>query len=121
MTAGLALGFGFAALLVGATSAQTAVETECGGVGLEAREALAAEDWSLRVEAAQPDGSYLGDFSARILQDGAVVVEAACDGPWLLARLPAGRYEVVATHRGETRSRAVELGETGQAVATFIF
>jgi len=41
---------------------------------------------------------------------GKAVLSTAADGPFLLARMPKGRYTVAATHDGKTLTRHVTVG-----------
>jgi hypothetical protein len=40
------------------------------------------------------------------------VLSTSSEGPWLLARLPAGNYQVNASYRGSMERRAVVIGAT---------
>lgn len=88
----------------------------CTGVSENERMEAEGFDHSLRLVFAQPDGHYLADVHTRIADSaGNVVVEATCPGPWLLANLPAGTYDVQATFRGETKTASVAVdGTAGQ-------
>ena len=44
---------------------------------------------------------------------GATVVEDVAQGPFFMARLPAGQYTVVATYEGKTVNRKVQVGSKG--------
>jgi hypothetical protein len=52
---------------------------------------------------AKPSGAYLSDARLRILRLPArtAVVERTMDGPWFMAALPAGRYEVVVAYKAD--------------------
>jgi len=87
--------------------AQTAYQ--CSGIGLEEREAADSVPHTLRLEFAETDGHYLGDVAARVTRGGTEVISVTCPGPWLLADLPDGRYQVSATFEGKTRTQAVTI------------
>jgi hypothetical protein len=81
-----------------------------GGSSLDDRGVIRAErgDYSLWVATvAKPSGAYLAEVKLRIvhLGDKAVVLERTMEGPWLLAALPAGNYQVSATYRAEGASK----------------
>ncbi len=71
---------------------------------------------------AKPSGAYLADVKLRIvnLGDKSVALERTMEGPWLLAALPAGKYEVAATlmadgaSKEQTLSNLVTVPKTGQ-------
>jgi len=48
---------------------------------------------------------------------GKTVLSATADGPFLLARVPAGRYTVAATHDSKTMTRHIVVGaKAGQPI-----
>ncbi|TCT10171.1 carboxypeptidase-like regulatory domain-containing protein [Paralcaligenes ureilyticus] len=47
------------------------------------------------------------------------VLNVVSEGPYFLARLPAGKYEVLATYQGKTQSRKADIGGTGTARLMF--
>jgi len=71
---------------------------------------------------AKPSGAYLADAKLRIvnLGDRSVALERTMEGPWLMAALPVGKYEVSATFRADgaskdqTLSNRVTVAKTGQ-------
>lgn len=60
---------------------------------------------------AKPSGAYLADAKLRVvnLGDKSVALERTMEGPWLMAALPAGNYEVSATFKGESASQGQTL------------
>ena len=86
--------------------------------GVSENERLEAEqfDYSLKMVYAQPDGHFLADIQTRITDStGAVLVDVTCGGPWLLASLPSGTYQVEATFAGQTKTQSVSVdGTSGQ-------
>lgn len=101
-----------AADLVRGTSAQGVAFVD-GGIGRAEVEALQAERarYSLRVlTAARGSGAYLAGVRLQIRDArGQVVLAREMEGPWLLADLPEGRYEIAAVFGWQTRSAAVAL------------
>ena len=90
------------------------VEIVCTGVGLEARGEPRWAAYPLKVEFAGKGGQYLGNVHIAVSKDGKGVVEADCGGPWMLFKLPAGRYQAQATIEGQTSSSAAYVPATGQ-------
>ncbi|HEY4999745.1 MAG TPA: carboxypeptidase-like regulatory domain-containing protein, partial [Usitatibacter sp.] len=62
------------------------------------------------VEHAKPRDEYLADVDVTILEPGgAIALEAISDGPFLLAKLPDGKYTVHAEHDGKIETRQVNV------------
>jgi hypothetical protein len=91
-----------------------------GGIGVEAQERLneRAGDFNLKLVFALNEGNYIADVGV-ILRDGQgrTVIEEVADGPFFMARLPAGRYTVEATYEGKTVTRRVQVGNESTRVA----
>jgi hypothetical protein len=65
---------------------------------------------------------YLSDVPVRIADaQGKTVLDTLSRGPFLLARLPYGRYTVVATYRDHKQERTVNVSAAGHARAVFIW
>lgn len=86
-----------------------------GGVSLGARQALLAEagQYNLHLEfAAAPEGEYLSDVDVDVVDArGRNVLSTRTQGPWLMAKLPAGNYGITARYGGTTRSQSVVVGQ----------
>ena len=91
------------------------IETVCTGVGLDARQNAAWTSYPLRIEVAGRGGQYLGDVNLTISQGSSVLATVTCAGPWLLFRLPAGRYKVEAGTEGKSVTSPVLVPATGQS------
>lgn len=117
----LCLSLGLLALGLAAPAAAQATTYLCSGTSEEERALAETTPHSLKLVYAQPGGSFLGDVTTRIAEPGGqVVVEARCEGPWLLVDLPAGDYEVTASYRGESKSLRVSVSPGPQEqVVTF--
>lgn len=132
LTAGLA-GAAAIALTAGAALAQTAlvpemqmdravnlgeVEAACTGIGLDARDDPQWLAYPVRVEVSNAKNEYLGGAIVSVADDkGRPVLEANCGGPWLLLKLPAGRYRIIARLPGtgaKPRSATIDTPKTGQ-------
>jgi hypothetical protein len=85
-----------------------------GGVGEESLQRMRAlaKDFNLQLLFAAKAGNYLADVTVSIRDArGANVLEATAGGPFLLARLAPGKYEVVATLDGvSVRQKATVAG-----------
>jgi hypothetical protein len=103
-----------------------------GGVTVDDRKTMHAEraGYSLWVATvAKRSGAYLSDVRLSITRSGgkAAAIARTMDGPWLLAALPPGRYEIVATmpadgaDKEQTLKMQVQLAKGGlrQAVLRF--
>jgi hypothetical protein len=90
------------------------VEAVCTGASLNARENPAWASYPLRVEIAGKGGQYLGDVHLSLSQNDKTLAEVACDGPWILFRLAAGRYRLEAQTEGKTTSSNAYVPASGQ-------
>lgn len=91
------------------------LEAVCTGVGLEDRQNEAWANYPVRIEIAGRGGQYLGDVHLTLSQKNKTLAAVTCEGPWILFRVPTGRYEVNALTEGETISSTITAPETGQA------
>ncbi|HEV8097317.1 MAG TPA: carboxypeptidase regulatory-like domain-containing protein [Burkholderiales bacterium] len=86
-----------------------------GGVGQEEAEAFrqAQRDYSLALEfgnQAKPRAQFTAGVNVLIRDArGNTVLDAVSDGPFLLAKLPAGRYTIRATQNGKTLDRVATV------------
>jgi hypothetical protein len=81
-----------------------------GGVSADERDEmiLALPDHNLKVlTAAEKSGAFLAGAQV-VVRDagGRTVFETTLEGPWLLARLPPGNYQLIATLGGKSQTRA---------------
>jgi hypothetical protein len=90
-----------------------------GGVGIGERHQMEkmAHAYNLKLVFAVMNGNYLADVSVAIAEPGGeVLVNTEANGPWLLADLPEGTYEVAARCRHEKKVRVVEVGRQSKTV-----
>ncbi len=86
-----------------------------GGVGLPEADALrhAARHYPLELEfllKAKPKDEYLSAVKVRIHDaHDKQVLDVTADGPFLLARMPPGKYVISAEHAGKIERRNIEL------------
>lgn len=95
-----------------------------GGIGISEREQMQAmlADYSLKLAfAVEGSGAYLSDVSVTLLRGEDRVFEVTDVGPWLLVKLPAGRYRVVAVSGARTQEAMIEVPESGLASAVLRF
>lgn len=93
-----------------------------GGIGVDERATLRArgKEDNLKLTFALEDGHYLGDAAVLITDaTGHKVLEALSQGPWFLAKLPAGTYTVRATALGKTFLQVVQVPVRGQKQVHF--
>ncbi len=108
----------------GALTPQTAhgVRYVSGGIGIEERAWLAEHGKEFNTHAAfavVPSGDYVADVQVQILaSDGKAVLDTTVNGPQLMAQLPLGRYQMVATHDGQVLKR--EFTVAGSARNTLV-
>jgi hypothetical protein len=87
-----------------------------GGIGEPEAQVMkrAAGKYSLEVEFLQKENTghpaYLaGDHVAILDHAGKTVLDTTAEGPFLLAKLPPGRYTISATDHGVAKKRAVDV------------
>lgn len=93
-----------------------------GGIGIEAQQRLdakaRADDFNLKLVFTLHEGNYIADVDVVMKdQQARTVLQEMADGPFLFAKLPAGRYTVEATYEGKTETRTINVGETGMRTA----
>lgn len=84
------------------------VQAVCTGVG-SAKSDPRWADYPVRTVFSNEGGQYIAGEHVLLSQGGKQITAFDCDAPWVLFRLPAGRYSVTATLPGEpdTRSHTV--------------
>ena len=115
--AAILLGFEFLVPLASASSdaiVQTAggVAYVSGGVGSEAIDRLdsLAGNFNLKLVFALKAGNYLSGVKVTIGDAaGKTLLDTTSEGPWFLAKLPVGNYQVVATFAGKAEKRTVSV------------
>jgi hypothetical protein len=105
------------------TQQQGDVSFVTGGVGRDESTALrqARRQWPMSLQFTGPGASYVSDVHVQIAKGGDTVLDTTTHGPYLLVRLPQGRYTVTATYSGVTRKQTLNVRGTGSARATFSF
>ena len=93
---------------------QNNVSFVSGGVGVDSRERLQAQekDFNLKLVFALVEGNYLADINVNVKDAaGKTLVEHVADGPFFMAKLPAGAYSVTVGNNGQTQTRKVKVGD----------
>ncbi len=86
-----------------------------GGIGTPEVEAIkhVAQRYPLELEflgKAKPQDEYLSQVKVRIKDaHGAMVLDVTSDGPFLLAKMPAGKYTISVEHAGKIENRTVQI------------
>ena len=123
----LILGYSFAAILLcSSTLAPLAIAADgpmvrtengishvSGGVGEESAKELGAitKDFNLKLVFVLQSGNYVSDVRVNIMDAaGKTLLETTSEGPFLLARLPKGKYQIVATLSGITIKHQIVVG-----------
>jgi opacity protein-like surface antigen len=92
-----------------------------GGIGKDESEAMKAAESNYAISlvfSVHRDGKaeYLANVPVTIRDTGGTTVfSLSNDGPYLLVSLPAGSYEVSASHDGQVKSQHVTVGAGGHA------
>ena len=95
-------------------SVQTAgrVSYVSGGVGTASLDRLSslARDFNLKLVFALKSGDYVSDVKVTIADAaGKQLLDTISEGPWFLAKLPAGTYQVAATFGGKAEKRTIAV------------
>lgn len=93
---------------------QGSVRYVTGGIGEDAVAAFkqAAAKYPLELlfaQNAEPNDVYVAGVKVTIRQSGKVVFDAESGGPFLLAHLPPGKYQIEAVSAGVTRQQTVDV------------
>lgn len=112
-TIGAILSMGIALAAHAAEVAKDGVNYTSGGVGINSQERLnaRASEFNLKLVFTLNEGNYIADVDVKLTDaKGNKVVEDTAEGPFFMARLPAGQYNVAATYGGKTVTRKVSVG-----------
>ena len=84
-----------------------------GGVGTTSIDHLSsiARDFNLKLVFALKSGDYVSDVKVTIADAaGKQLLDTTSEGPWFLAKLPAGNYQIAATFAGKAEKRTIAVG-----------
>ena len=90
------------------------IEYVSGGIGIDAQDRIneRARDFNLKLVFTLNEGNYIADVGVAVKDaKGRTVVEDTAEGPFFLAKLPAGQYTVAATYEGRTVTRKLQVGK----------
>ena len=99
-----------------------AVSYVSGGIGMESRARLdsLSRDFNLKLVFASTSGEYLSGVRVTVADAaGRTLLDATSEGPWFLAKLAAGSYQIVATSGGKPQKRQISVGRAGLATIDF--
>ena len=123
-----------AALLLGSATLVAAADAEpvihsnanvsyvSGGVGSESLDRLGAiaGQFNVKLIFAMTSGEYVSNVRVEITDaKGRNVVDTHSDGPWFLARLPTGHYQIVASLSGKAEKRELNVGASKLSTIDF--
>lgn len=127
----LAFGLGSVAALADPVRVPLDRETTVGGIGVgctgigQTKNDPKWKDYPVKLEFADAQRALLANEVVTVSADGAPVAEVACEGPWLLLKLPAGKaYQVearLAQSSAGPRSASVKAPAHGQATFVLTF
>ncbi len=83
-----------------------------GGIGADSQQRLKAleSEFNLKLIFTLVEGNYVSDVTVAIRDGGGrMLVEHVADGPFLLAKLPVGKYTVSAIYEGKTQIRQISV------------
>lgn len=86
-----------------------------GGVGTDSLDRLRslAKDFNLKLVFALKSGEFVSSVKTTIADaKGRSLLDVTSEGPWLLAKLPAGSYQISATFAGKAVTRKIALDAT---------
>ena len=101
---------------------QGAVSYVSGGVGLDESQALKREapHWPLSMSFIGPTADYLADVHIRIVgAQGGEVLNVESRGPYMLVKLPPGKYTVHARYKDQEQQRTVTVSAKKSTRADF--
>ena len=93
------------------TDALTGVKFLSGGVGDDEQQAIKADAaaYPFHLVFSRPDGAFVVADQVTVRDRGRIVLSVSQAGPFLLAKLPPGKYAVDATVGGKAQNRSVEV------------
>ncbi|BCT68063.1 hypothetical protein [Nitrosospira sp. NRS527] len=110
-----------------ATQTQGEVAFLSGGIGEDESEAIKKEaiSWPLMLELAQaatPRAEYIGDVPVTISNEsGKIVLDTIAEGPFLLIKLPPGKYSLDATYQSIKLYRQLNIQKGQHEKLTLIW
>lgn len=90
------------------------IRTVCTGIGENRQTDPRWKAYPLKIVFAGKSGQWVTDGDVKISQHGRQIFAAHCTGPWLLVKLPAGRYRVSGLLDGQRDATKAFAPRTGQ-------
>lgn len=90
------------------------IETACTGIGDEAQRDARWAAYPLKIVFAGKGGQFVTDADVTLSKDGKDLVSVHCEGPWVLAKVPAGRYRITGVLEGQSAEAKAFAPATGQ-------
>ncbi len=96
-----------------------------GGIGADETEAMRkeAKKWPLNVEFTEQQGKaypWVSGVQLQIInQAGKVIFNETCNGPFFLAKLSPGKYQLIATYEGVAKKKSVLIEEGKPSKVSF--
>jgi hypothetical protein len=120
-------GLARAAMVLPPVHKMGSIEYLSGGIGLDESKAIesASRQWPLTLEFAAKDrqrADFMADVKVRVRDArGHDALDATSDGPFLLAKLPPGSYDIDATAGGKTLHEHVVVKPHQPTKAVFVW
>lgn len=94
----------------------------CTGVGDEARDDPRWREYPVRIEFANRDAQYLADIDVAVADaDGKLLFAVLCESPWLLVKLPPGKYTATGVFEKNEKATTFKASATGQSRVVITF
>jgi hypothetical protein len=93
-------------------TAQNDVSFVSGGVGADSEERLTAheKDFNLKLVFTLVEGNYVSDVNVVLKSAaGKTLIDSVADGPFFMAKLPAGNYTLALAYNGQEQQRKVSV------------
>ena len=101
-------------------SANAGVPAVSGGVSVNARDAMRANEQNANIKLvfSLNTGNYISDVQVKVTdRSGRTLIDDISNGPWLFAKLPPGSYTATATYNGHTVKHNFSVGNSGMRTA----
>lgn len=90
------------------------VEAVCTGIGEEAQRDARWAAYPLKIVFAGKGGQFVADVDVTVSKGGKDVVSVHCEGPWVLVKVPAGRYRITGMLDGQNTEANAVAPASGQ-------
>lgn len=90
------------------------VEAVCTGIGEDAQRDARWAAYPLKIVFAGKGGQFVTDADVTVSKDGKDLASVHCEGPWVLVKVPAGRYRITGLLEGQNAQTNAFAPATGQ-------